>query len=218
MTYIRALSTLVAALALSACSDASSGMLHTGPHDAAAPAFAHNAVGDAEFGTTAGWADGKTVEFFYRKDFFCRQLPASGADSQCALGAEPTVAPRGGRIPVVYVMTPLGFRPDDATLHCPDVGDCINHPRTIDLSRIFGAGTENAELPAHSHVVEGPGTLKGASAGWWEIEVIGVTSPAVWDEVVQGKSLARVRELQAAGVDITPDLPTNLFLFFGVRP
>lgn len=198
---------------LTGCSDPAS--VSTPDHSAQ---FNHNAVGEADFGTTAGWADGKKVEFFYRKDFFCRQPPTSGATSQCELGAEPTVPPRGGRIPVVYVMTPLGFRPDESTLHCPTVGNCINHPRTIDLSRVFGPGSENAELPAHSHVVEGAGTARGAAAGWWEIEVIGVTSQAVWDEVVRGKSLQRVRELQAAGTDITPDIPTNLYLFFGVRP
>lgn len=217
MTLTRAVPTILLAILASACTETSSDALHTGPHTDAAPSFAHNAVGDGEFGTTGGWADGKTVEFFYRKDFFCRQPPTSGADSQCELGAEPTIAPRGGKIPVLYVMTPLGFRPDESTLQCPDVGDCINHPNTLDLSRIFGMGTENAPLPAHSHIVEGPGTLKGASAGWWEIEVVGVTSPDVWNEVVEGKSLERVRELQTAGVGITGDIPTNLYLFFGVR-
>lgn len=190
----------------------------TQPDESIHTSLGHNAVGDGEFGTTGGWADGRTVEFFYRKDFFCRQPPTSGADSACELGEEPTVAPRGGNIPVLYVMTPLGFRPDESTLQCPVVGSCINHPSTIDLSRVFGPGSENAPLPAHSHIVEGPGTLRGAQAGWWEIEVIGVTDPAIWAEVVAGKSLARVRELQDAGVGITGDIPTNLYLFFGVRP
>lgn len=190
------------------------------PADPITPDFAHNKVGDAAFGTTGGWASGKDVEFFYRKDFFCRQPPASGASSGCELGEEPVTAPRGGEIPVVYVMTPLGFRPADATLHCPEVGNCINHPKTIDVSRVFGVSdaTLDFALPAHSHIVEGPGDLKAGQAGWWEIEVIGVTDPAVWDEVVAGKSLARVRELQAAGVGITGDIPSNLYLFFGVRP
>jgi hypothetical protein len=152
------------------------------------------------------------VEFFYNKDFFCRQPPASGATSGCELGEEPAVAPRPDNIPVVYVMTPLGFRPDASTLHCPEVGSCINHPSTLDISRVFGAGTENVPLRAHSHVVD------RAQGGWWEIEVVGVTDPAVWRQVSAGKDLATVRRLQAAGTGITGDIPTNLFLFFNVRP
>jgi len=182
----------------------------------AAPSFAHNRQGDAEVGTTGGWLKGETVEFFYHKNFFCREPAADGlpigASTDCELGSEGTVAPRPGNIPVLYVMTPLGFRPDEATLQCPVVGSCINHPSTLDVSRVFGPGTEEFPLPAHSHIVD------QANGNWWEIEVIGVTDPAVWDEVVKGKSLARVRELQAAGVGITADIPSNTYLFFSVRP
>ena len=84
--------------------------------------------------------------------------------------------PRGGNIPVVYVMTPL-FAPAPANLHFPVAGSCINHPSTIDLSRVFGPGTENAALPPHSHIVD------EKAGGWWEIEVVGVTDPAVWQQV-----------------------------------
>jgi hypothetical protein len=172
----------------------------------------HNsAAGDAK-GTTGGWLDGETVTFQYPKGFFCEEPPTSGATSDCELGAEAQVAPRNGaNIPVLYVMTPLGFRPDESTLQCPVVGSCINHPSTIDVSRVFGPGTENFALPAHSHIVD------VAKGGWWEIEVIGVTDPAIWAEVAEGKSLERVRELQAAGIGITGDIPTNLFLFFNVQ-
>ena len=179
----------------------------------AAPAMAgHNsAAGDAK-GTTGGWLDGRTVTFKYPKGFFCAEPPTSGATSNCELGAEAERAPRSGEnIPVLYVMTPLGFRPNESTLQCPVVGSCINHPGTIDLSRVFGAGSENAALPAHSHIVD------VAKGGWWEIEVIGVTSQATWDKVVEAKSLDGVRALQAAGEGITGDIPTNLFLFFNVQ-
>jgi hypothetical protein len=44
-----------------------------------------------------------------------------------------------------------------------------------------------------------------------------VTSPEVWDQVVEAKSLDGVRALQQAGVGITGDIPTNLFLFFNVQ-
>ncbi len=204
--------TLVGSLALAAvigasCTDEMPTVAHA---DHESTVFNHNAQGGAEKGTTPGWMDGKTVTFFYNKDFFCKEPPESGADSECEVGAEPEVFPRGGNIPVLYVMTPIGFEP--AGLQCPVAGDCINHPSTIDLSRVFGAGTENAALPPHSHIVD---VKRG---GWWEIEVIGVTDPMVWAEIERAKSLERVRELQAAGVGITDDIPSNLFLFFSVRP
>jgi len=179
----------------------------------ASPALAgHNsAAGDAK-GTTGGWYDGRTVTFTYPKNFFCSEPPTSGATSNCELGEEAVRQPRAGdNIPVLYVMTPIGFRPAESTLQCPVVGSCINHPSTIDLSRVFGAGTENAALPAHSHIVD------VAKGGWWEIEVIGVTSQETWSQVVAAKSLDGVRALQAAGVGITGDIPTNLFLFFNVQ-
>ena len=172
---------------------------------------AHNSAAGDPKGFTDGWYDGRTVDFFYPKGFFCKEPPTSGATTNCELGAEAEVPPRSGNIPILYVMTPLGFRPDESTLQCPTVGSCINHPSTIDVSRVFGPGTENFALPAHSHIVD------VAKGGGWEIEVIGVTDPAVWAEVVEGKSLDRVRELQAANVGITGDIPTNLFLFFNVQ-
>ena len=169
-------------------------------------------AGDAH-GFTDGWLNGQTVRFFYTRDFFCEPPPTSGAPSQCEVGEDGEEDPRSGPIPTLYVMTPLGFRPDSSTLQCPEVGNCINHPSTIDLSRI--GGPADAPLPAHSHIIE---VMHG---GWWELEVIGVKSPAVWDQIVAGKSLATVRELQAgdpSGITITGDIPTNTYLFFNVRP
>jgi len=202
-------SLLAAVLLIAGCSDLPTG--DNAAQAADAPAFAHNAQDGAAHGTTPGWMDGKTVTFFYNKDFFCKEPPTSGATSDCELGAEAQVRPRGGNIPVVYVMTPL-FSPAPADLHCPVAGSCINHPSTIDLSRVFGPGTENAALPPHSHIVD------QRAGGWWEIEVIGVTDPAVWQRIAAAKDLETVRTLQAAGSGITGDIPTNLFLFFNVRP
>ena len=45
-----------------------------------------------------------------------------------------------------------------------------------------------------------------------------MTQPAVWDQIVAGKSLATVRALQAQGVGITDDIRTNAYLWFSVRP
>lgn len=192
----------------------------TAPRSASASAN-HNAHDDAPFGFTDGWQNGTTVSFFYSKPFFCAEPPSSGAPSQCEVGEDGTVDPRPGKIPVLYVMTPIGFRPAEATLQCPVVGSCINHPSTIDLSRVFGPGSADVPLPAHSHIIDSSlpeSQANGGQAGWWELEVIGVTDPAVWDQIVAGKSLATVRALQAAGAGITDDIPSNAYLFFNVRP
>ncbi len=169
----------------------------------------HQSSAGDDKGFTGGWYDGRDVDFFYNKDFFCKEPPVSGADSNCIVGVEPVTAPRGGNIPVLYVMTPL-FSPLPADLQCPTAGNCINHPSTLDLSPIFGTGAENVALPPHSHIVDVD------QGGWWEIEVVGVTDPAVWARIAEGKDLATVRELQAAGVGITGDIPSNLYLFFDV--
>lgn len=184
-------------------------------------AVSHNAHDGAAVGFTDGWQDGRTVLFFYNKPFFCAEPPSSGAPSGCEVGEDGTVDPRPGKIPVLYVMTPMGFRPDVSTLHCPVVGSCINHPSTIDLSRLFGPGEADVPLPAHSHIIDSSlpeSQANGGQAGWWELEVIGVTDPAVWDQIVAGKSLATVRSLQARGVGITDDISSNTYLFFSVWP
>jgi hypothetical protein len=189
------------------------------PGSTAAAVDNPNAVDGADFGFTPGWFAGATVQFFYHKPFFC-QLPVDdggpvGSTSHCEVGSDGTVDPRPGNIPTLYVVTPIGFRPAEDTLHCPVVGSCINHPHTLDVSRVFGPGTENVPLPAHSHVVD------QASGNWWELEVVGVKDPATWDQIVAGKSLATLRALQAAdpaGDRITGDIPTNTYLFFDVQP
>jgi len=86
---------------------------------------------------------------------------------------------------------------------------------------VFGPGFADVPLPAHSHIIDSQlaeSQANGGQAGWWEIEVIGVSSPAVWDRIVAGKSLATVRALQAEGVGITGDIRSNSYLFFDVRP
>lgn len=173
----------------------------------------------AQTGFTPGWFAGRTVQFFYHNNtFFCRTPVADGmavgSTSGCEVGSDGTVDPRHGNIPVLFVMTPVGFRPDASTLHCPVVGNCINHPSTIDLSRVFGAGAANAPLPAHSHIID------QINGNWWELHVIAVKDLATWNAVVAGKSLATVRALQAADpgqTHIGSETATNTYLYFNVK-
>lgn len=198
---------ILAAAALSACTDDAP---TAAPDHSAHMAMSANARNGADIGTTGGWYDGKTITFHYNKPYFCSPTETM-AKSGCVLGAEPTSAPRSGPIPVLYVTVPLFEGVDPGTLQCPDAGKCINHPNTIDLSRVFGPGTEDALLPPHSHVIGEKG------AGWWEIEVVGVTSKAAWNQLVMGKSLEAVRQIQKDG-GATGDIPTNLFLSFSANP
>jgi hypothetical protein len=176
-----------------------------------------HAVGDGAnppgtvLGTTQGWLNGKTVTFLYTRNFVCNQPPASAAASGCEVGAAGTAPIGNPRIPELWVLVPLGFTPPSSTLQCPVAGSCIAHPHDIDLSRVFGPGAADVPTPAHSHVID---DLQG---GWWESFVVGIKSQAAWDRIVAGKSLATVRELQAEDL-ATPDIPSNLFLFFDVLP
>lgn len=166
-------------------------------------------------GNTRGWLHGRTVNFHYTAPFFCREPPASGADSHCELGAAYDAIPSTEFDPL-YVVVPIGFTPKNPfTVQCPVAGHCIDHPHRIDLSRVFGSGTENALLPAHSHIVTTPA---GGAQEWWNVDVIGVTSQAAWHQIVKGKSYAEVQALRTSGnPNVTDNIPTNLFLFFGVQ-
>ena len=220
--------TLSAFLLLAACSDlggnnSSSPMPASGVPSMPGmnPSFAGSNHTGAQTGFTPGWLNGTTVKFFYHtNNFFCR-TPVDdgqpvGSTSKCEVGSDATIDPRPAdpSIPTLYVITPTGFRPDASTLACPTVGNCINHPSTIDLSRIFGPTTANAPLPAHSHII----TTR--SGNWWGLTDIGVKDLATWNKIVAGKSLNTVRALQAADpsqTHITSDIITNLYLYFQVQ-
>ena len=115
----------------------------------------HNSAADADKGYITGWVDGEEVELYYTKSFFCQEPPSSGADSECEIGAPAATAPRPGPIPTIYAiaaaatMTP---QPDPATLSCRAGTACLNHPRMIDLSRIFGSGASNASPDSNVRV------------------------------------------------------------------
>lgn len=223
---------LVASLLLAACGGGYGGGGMTNytppkpsPSPSAAPAsqpMFMGTQGGAQTGFTPGWFQGKTVRFFYHtNNFFCR-LPVKdggsvGSTTQCEVGSDATINPRPAdhSIPTLFVMTPVGFTPDPSTLHCPVVGHCINHPSTIDLSRLFGSSTANAPLPVHSHIID------KISGNWWGLTDIGVKDQDTWNEIVAGKSLSTVRMLQQndpTQTHITGDILTNVYLYFQVQP
>jgi hypothetical protein len=68
---------------------------------------------------------------------------------------------------------------------------CLNHPPSLDLSRV--GGPDSVFAPAHSHIVT------DQQAGWHQTVTIPVTSLDAWNEIAAARSLTKVRELQAAG-------------------
>ena len=102
--------------------------------------------------------------------------------------------------------------PPARTLQCPTTGLCVDHPHTIDLSRVFGASASKAPLPPHSHIVT---TSAGHANEWWDVEIVGVTTLDEWNAIVSAKDIQAVRSCQSAG-KCTADIGTNLFLFFKV--
>jgi hypothetical protein len=169
-------------------------------------------------GSTPGWFNGDVVQFDYTAQFECKNPPTAGSTSGCELGEEPaTMPPANTDIPVLYVMTPLGFTPPASTLHCPTVGNCVTHPHDVDLSRVFGPGTEKSPLPPHSHIII---DAMNHVTTPWVLEVIGVKDEATWDNIAATQNLAQVRLLQLndpTEQHLTSDIETNIFLFFKVR-
>lgn len=168
----------------------------------------------AETGFIGGWLDGEVVQLRYTRLYFCEEPPASAAPSDCVVGAPAEVTPRGGPIPPIYAIAAAGIQPDVATLHCPGGSTCLNHPSTLDLSRI--GGPPSALGAPHSHIVA------DRQGGWHQTVNIRVRDLAVWNQIAAAKTLAKVRELQAdpavggAGL-ISQDTPTNIFFFLEVQ-
>lgn len=170
-------------------------------------------------GSTQGFLNGSVVTFEYTRDFFCAKPPASGATSNCVVGAPAQARPTGVNAggPVLYVLTPLfSPLPPAATLHCPNAGSCAGHPSTVDVSVALGPNAANLPLPPHSLLIE-----TGAQTGTaYEVRVVGISDLTTWNTVISGRSLAVVRQQQQAdptGVKITVDTPTNLYMFFRTR-
>jgi hypothetical protein len=164
----------------------------------------------SDIGFTHAWLEGKTVDLEYSHTFFCAEPPASGATSKCEAGAPDTVDPPSGPIvSPIYTLVPQGFSLS-GPLHCPRAGQCIDHPDTIDLSRMDGAS--NAAFPAHNNVIEEDESFQST---WWPVIIIGVKSPSAWSAIAAAKSVDAVDACQESG-NCTADIPTNAYLFFQV--
>jgi len=206
------------ALAVVACTDSTQPVSRVVPpvaalaHDMSIPGDPNSAAGD-EKAFIHGWLDGELVELRYTRSYYCDQPPTSVAPSGCEIGALPEDFPRGGPIPIIYAIAPIGFTPSDpSTLHCPGTPLCPNHPPMIDVTRLDLPGVSVVARAPHSHIIT------SRQAGWHRTVNIRVLSSSAWDAIVATPTLATVRQLQAEHPgSISGDNPTNIFFFFEVH-
>ena len=181
--------------------------------------------GEMEFGKTVGFYQGSAIDVTYTKGFFCVTTVKSGAYTGCEAGQSWNHAPSKQHDPL-YITVPLGFSVPMQNMDCPAGLKCVDHPATIDLSRLAAAlapifKTTPAALapalrdfvtPGHDHFVT---DLNGGAPEWWDVHVIGVTSRAVYDQIHLHGDFAYIQSLLAAkDPNVVGPIPTNLFLYF----
>jgi hypothetical protein len=177
--------------------------------EAAAGRDPNSAAGDTK-AFIGAWLDGEPVQLRYTRSYYCEEPPSSVAPSGCEIGALPANFPRGGPIPVIYAIAPIGFTPaNTATLHCAGEPLCPNHPPMIDVTRLNIPNVSTVVRAPHSHIIT------SRQAGWHRTVNIRVLNSSVWDQIVASPSLETVRRLQATlPGQISGDNPTNIFFFF----
>jgi hypothetical protein len=130
----------------------------------------------------------------------------------------------GRDIPTLFIAVPLGFKV--ANLHCPDKLTCVDHPATVDMTRLAAAlapifktsadkllpTLKDFPTPGHDHFIVSREYNKPL---FWSVQVIGVTDPTIF-RVIQGfRNFALVQQfLKAKNPHVIGPIPTNIFLFF----
>jgi hypothetical protein len=187
----------------------------------------HRGMGVNEFGMTKSFFNGRTVSFTYSKGFYCDRHVESAATTGCEAGATFKRPPAANFDPL-YITVPLGFTVPTMTMECPSGLVCVDHPGTIDLSRLepalkplypqytaaqLTAALRNFATPGHEHFIT---TENGQQAEWWDVKVVGVTSKSVWNAINAHRSFAFLNS-EVTHKDTTAIIPTNLFLYFSVN-
>jgi hypothetical protein len=181
----------------------------------------NDAPGCGQVGESYGYYNGTNVDLLYSENYYCDSNVSSGATSGCEVGAGPSGSPSatssGGtgtslgnttHADTLYIPVPL-YSPTPAT-QCTTGPTCIDHPPTIDLSRLGGpfSTATNVPIPAHDHVVT---TRNSGLPEWWNVKVVPIANATDW------------QTFQSSGGKLTPTqisgaAGTNVFLFFQVLP
>lgn len=178
------------------------------------------------YGMTMGYYAGKTASFTYTRGFFCDTSVSSAAATGCEAGQKYNHAPARDFDPL-YITVPLGFNQPGAMIDCPSKLVCIDHPSTMDLTRLepalkalypqltdaqLTAALKNFVTPSHDHYLT---TLNNGGVEWWDVRVVGVTSKATFDDLRAHKSTGYLlNQIAKKNPNIVGPIPTNLFLYF----
>lgn len=195
-------------------------------NDCSSPA----ACSAAGIGLTQGYLGSATGNVLYTQNYFCDKSVSAKSSTGCEAGASYSKLPPGttsaSETSTLYIVTPL-FKPEPANLQCPVQGYCIDHPPTVDLSRLAStldpilkttpSQLANAPLSPHSHVIL---TANNYQPQWWNVKVIGVTNVAAFDKIIASPNkYAEAQTLAASSANgVTAAIPTNIFLWFQVLP
>jgi hypothetical protein len=181
-----------------------------------------------QVGESFGFYNGTNVNLLYSENYYCDTAVASNATTGCEVGAPPSsanpTAPSSNGTSLgntthgdtLYIPVPLfaGAPPTQ----CVGTATCIDHPPTIDLSRIASAlpgnpspaSLNNVAIPSHNHVVA---TRNSSLPEWWKVQVVATTDPATFATLT---SVSAINAAVTANKAITA--PTNAYLFFQVLP
>lgn len=84
---------------------------------------------------TDALCDGHLAPFMHTRGLYCDLHVSSEASLGCEVGA-PYEAPLARSFDPLYITVPLGFSVPAMSMQCPDGLVCVDHPGTIDLSRL----------------------------------------------------------------------------------
>ena len=221
-----------AALAIALAAVLVSGVAVAAFADTGTPSSNATSIGHGidEFGMTAAYYQHQTLDFTYTHGFYCDTSVASSASSGCEVGQSFNTPPSPQFDPL-YITVPLGFSIPMNMQQCPPGLVCVDHPGTVDLTRLESAlkplypGLTDAQLtmalanfavPGHDHFITDTNNFQPE---WWDVQVVGVTSPATYAAIVHSRSFDYIQQLiNAKNPNVVGPIPSNLFLFFGVNP
>jgi hypothetical protein len=182
-----------------------------------------------EFGMTHAYYKGIGVGFTYTKGYFCDTTVRSTASSKCEAGATFKRAPAKQYDPL-FITVPLGFNRPMNAMDCPPQLVCVDHPGTIDMRRVepalkplypnlsdkqLRAALANFTVPGHDHFIT---DLNSGQPEWWDVKIIGVTSPSTYRAVLKHRSYAYIHNLlMHHNKNVVGPIPTNLFLYFAAH-
>ena len=181
-----------------------------------------------QFGMTRAYYKGTKVSFTYTKGFYCDTRVKSAASSKCEAGATWKKAPSRQHDPL-YITVPLGFD-RGMKMDCPSGLVCVDHPGTMDLSRLepalkplypqlsnkqLTAALKNFAVPGHDHFITDTNWRKGE---WWDVKIVGVTSKTTYNRILAHESYGYIHHLiKTKNKNVVGPIPTNLFLYFAAK-